>query len=230
MIVRINQFDAPRPDVEAGWAAAGRLGPLGAAWPAGVRAYEVLILDHDEQRRPLPEAFRQHQMRQLIPQAVAALREPGEAVVARLDGPLADRELLPAYRHLTDAAGAGRFAVSGAGKLDPAPAEVLAGVRLESSGPALAALCADAMVGLDRSVRLRVFGVPDDLVGPLLDTDAPDDERWAELLARTGFVLGTVRGLRALHVLTARFDAAAVKARLMRQLLAAAQAAAKPTA
>ena len=225
MIVRINQFDAPRPDVEAGWEASGRLGPLGAAWPAGVRAYEVLILDHDEQRRPLPEAFRQNQMRQLIPQAVAALREPGEAVVARLDGPLADRELLPAYRHLTDAAGAGRFAVSGAAKLDAAPGEVLAGVRLEPSGPALAALCADAMVGLDRSVRLRAFGVPDDLVTPLLQADAPDDGRWPEVLARAGFVLGTVRGLRALHVLTARFDAAAVKARLMRRLLDAARAA-----
>src|SRR5687768_1174729 len=102
MIVRINQFDAPRPDAEAGWPTAGRMGPLGAPWPAGIRAFELLILEQDEQKRPLPEAFRQQQMRQLIPQAVAALREPGEAIVVRLDGPLAERELLPAYRYLTD--------------------------------------------------------------------------------------------------------------------------------
>lgn len=223
MIVRINQFDAPRPDTDAGWPASGRTGPLGAAWPAGVRAYEVLILEEDEQKRPLAETFRQHQVRQLIPQAVAALREPGEAIVVRLDGPLAERELLPAYRHLTDAAGVGRFAMSGAEKLDVHPHDVLAGVRVEPSEPTLHALCADASLGLDRGVRLRVFGVPEDLVNPLIDIDGPDDRRWADVLARAGFVLSSVKGLLALHVMTERFDAATVKGRLMRQLLSAAQ-------
>jgi hypothetical protein len=225
MIVRINQFDAPRPDVEAGWPASGRLGPLGAAWPAGVRAYEVLILEHDEQKRPLPDAFRQQQMRQLIPQAVAALREPGEAVVVRLDGPFAERELLPAYRHLASSPGETRFAVSGVAKLGAGSSEVLGGARLQPTDRALATLCGDPALGLERAVRMRVFGVPDELVNPLIDADAPDDERWAEILRRAGFVLGTVKGLRALHVLTARFDAATVKGRLMRQLLSAAQGA-----
>lgn len=225
MIVRINQFDAPRPDAEAGWPSSGRLGPLGAAWPTGVRAFEVLILEQDEQQRPLSEAFRQQQMRQLIPQAVAALREPGEAVVVRLDGPLARRELLPAYRHLTDATGEGRFAVSAAGNVDAGAHELLAGVRLQPTDSSLAALCADAELGLERSVRMRVFGVAGEMVNPLLDIDAVQDERWSDVLARAGFVLGTVRNLLALHVLTVRFDAATVKGRLMRQLLSAAQGA-----
>jgi hypothetical protein len=35
MIVRINQFEAARPEAEAGWPADGRLGPLLAPWPQG---------------------------------------------------------------------------------------------------------------------------------------------------------------------------------------------------
>ena len=49
MIVRINQFDAPRPEAEAGWPTDGPLGPLITPWPADTRAYEILILDQDAQ-------------------------------------------------------------------------------------------------------------------------------------------------------------------------------------
>jgi hypothetical protein len=228
MIVRINQFDAPRPEAEAGWPAEGRLGPLSGRWPDGTRAFEVLILDQDEQRRALPTAFRQQQLRQLIPQAIAALAQPDEEVVVRLDGPLAERELLPAFRHLTDPAGQGRFVVADARKLDAAPAEVMTGVRIHPATPqALQALCGDAALGLERSVRLRAFSVPREAVEAVLDIDAPDDERWHEVLGRAGFVLGTVREMRALHVITARFDATAVKSRLMQRLMALAQQAAK---
>lgn len=228
MIVRINQFDAPRPEAEAGWPAKGRLGPLLARWPDGTRAFEVLILDQDEQRRALPEAFRQQQLRQLIPQAVAALQQADEEVVLRLDGPLADRELLPAYRHLTDPAGQGRFVIGGVEKFDPAPAEVLAGVRIHPpTAQALQTLCNDAALGLERAVRLRAFSVPRELIDVVLDIDGADDERWPEVLGRTGFVLSTVRQMRALHVITARFDAAAVKSRLMQRLTTLAQQAAR---
>jgi hypothetical protein len=234
MIVRINQFDAPRPESEAGWPAEGRRGPLLAPWPDGTRAFEVLILEQDETRRALPEAFRQQQLRQLIPQAVAALREPGEEVVVRLDGVLADRELLPAYRHLTAPDGTGRFAVSGADKFEPGPRETLTSVRVHPPAPdALQRLCADMAVGLERSVRMRAFSVPEPLVNVLIDIDSPDDERWADVLAKSGFVLSTVFGLRALHVLTARFDAVAVKSRLMQRLSSLAQqqqASPRPTA
>jgi len=218
MIVRINQFDAPRPEAESGWPSDGRLGPLLAPWPEGTKAYEILILEQDEQRRPLSDSFRQQQLRQLIPQAVAALRQPGEEMVVRLDGPLADRELLPAYRRLTDASGQGRFAVSAVSKLDPAPSDVIAAVRIAPSGEGLQSLCADSALGLERSVRMRVLSVPETLVNVVIDIDSPDDERWADVLNRTGFVLSTVHGMLALHVLTARFDATAVKSRLMQRL------------
>lgn len=220
MIVRINQFDAPRPEAESGWPGDGRLGPLLAPWPEGTRAFEILILDTDEQRRSLAEDFRRQQLRQLIPQAVAALREPGEAVVVRLDGPLAERELVPAYRHLTDPSGHGRFATSCARKLEPGPRETLAAVRVQPTDSALQALCGDAALGLERSVRLRALSVPEELAEVVIDIDSPDDERWADVLGRAGFVLSSVRGMLALHILTARFDATAVKARLMQRLTA----------
>ena len=49
-----------------------------------------------------------------------------QQVLVRLDGVLGERELLPAYRHLTDAEGKGRFVVSGADKFDSAPRETSA--------------------------------------------------------------------------------------------------------
>jgi hypothetical protein len=223
MIVRINQFDAPRPEAEAGWPADGRLGSLLTPWPADTRAYEILILDHDEQRRAMAEEFRQQQLRQLIPQAVAAFREPGEEIVVRLDGPLAERELLPAYRHLTDSLGEGRFAVGGADKFDVAPRDTYASVRIQPTIRSLQALCTDTALGLERSVRMRVFSVPEELVRVLLDIDSTEDERWPNILERAGFVLTTVRGMRALQVLTSRFDASAVKGRLMKRLTSLAQ-------
>jgi len=219
MIVRINQFNAPHPEAEAGWPAEGRLGPLLAAWPQGTRGFEILILEKDETNRPLSDAFRQQQFRQLVPQVVAALREPGEEAVVRLDGLFAERELLGAYAHLTDEQGLGHFAVSTAAKLNPASGEPLASVRVQPTSPeALQRLCSDPAVGLERSVRMRVFSIAAELVEPMLDTDSPDDERWPELLGKSGFVLGTVKGLLALHVLTTRFDAPTLKTRLMQRL------------
>jgi hypothetical protein len=224
MIVRINQFDAPRPESEGGWPSEGRLGPLLAPWPEGTKAYELLILEQDEQRRPLAEGFRQQQLRQLIPQSIAALREPGEEIVVRLDGTLADRELLPAFRHLTDPSGHGRYAVSEARKLEPEPRDVVTGVRIQpTTTQALQALCGDGSLGLERSVRLRAFSVPEEMVNEVIEIDSPDDARWADVLRRVGFVLSTVRGMLALHILTPRFDAGAVKSRLMHRLHSLAQ-------
>src|SRR5687768_2930548 len=110
MIVRINQFDVPRAEVEAGWASDGAMGPIAYEWPGDARAYEILILERDERNQPLDDSFRQSQIRQLIPQAVAALRDPGEEVVVRLDGPFTAAELMPALRHVTGPDGDGRFA------------------------------------------------------------------------------------------------------------------------
>jgi hypothetical protein len=75
-------------------------------------------------------------------------------------------------------------------------------------------------LGLERNVRLRLFGVPEALVNPLLDIDDLDDERWAEILPRAGVMVGTVRTLQAIHLLTGRSAPAEIRSRLTRRLAA----------
>jgi hypothetical protein len=223
MIVRINQVEASQVERESGWLAGGLAGPLlGGAWPADMRAFELLILGQDEQQRPLSEPFRQTQLRHMIPEAAAALREKSEESVVRLDGPLVDGELLAAFRRLTDAAGAGRYAFSGAHKPGVAPQTQLGSVRLSPTQKAFVGLCADSALGLERSVRLRVIAVPEPIVNEVLEVGPVDDPRWAQLLPQAGFLLGPSRGLRSIHILTRRFDAATVKARIMQRLIAGA--------
>jgi hypothetical protein len=223
VIVRINQLPVAQAEADAwpGNTAGSLRGPIGYAWPDDARAFEVLVREIDEQQQPLGEPFRQAQVRQLIPQVVAALREPGEQVVVRLDGPVSPRELLPSLCHLTDSAGNGRFMVSELAKLDPTPQEMMASVRMQPSEAGLVALCGDAELGLERSVRLRLFGVPEPLVNSLLDIHFAGDGRWAEVLDGAGFVLNAGSQLRALYVITRRLDAAQFKARLTARLLAA---------
>ena len=225
MIVRINQLDASRAEADSGWPAGGSTGPIrtaAAALPPGARVFELLILEHDEQGRPLSETFRRGQLRQMLPQAIAALREPGEEVVLRLDGPLVDGELLAAFRWLTDADGRGRFAFSAAQKLEHGPHEVHCAVRVHPSPGLLASICGDMALGLERSVRLRAACVPEDLVNAALNAAGPDDPRWDEILPRAGFLLGSTRGLRSLQITTSRFDATTLKSRVMRRLMSAA--------
>ena len=228
MIVRINQLDPSRAEADSGWPTSGPTGPLRGTPGAlpGAKVFELLILEQDEQGRPLSETFRRAQLRQMLPQAIAALREASEEVVLRLDGTLADGELLAAFRWLTDSDGRGRFAFSAAQKLDPGPQEVHCAVRVHPSPRLLASICGDMALGLERSVRLRAVCVPEDLVNAALGLATPDDARWGEVLPRAGFVLGTTRGLRSLQIVTARFDATTLKSRVMRRLMSAATGAA----
>ena len=190
----------------------------------GLAAFELLILGQDEQKRPLTETFRQTQLRHIIPEASAALRELGEEVVVRLDGPLADGELLPAFRRLTDATGYGRFAFSAAQKLQQGPQTVVGSVRLVPPYKSFVGLCADSAVGLERSVRLRAIAVPEPLTNLVMEMNAADDARWGEVLGKMGFLIGPTRGLRSLQILARRFDAATVKAKIMQRLLSGAAA------
>lgn len=222
MIVRINQLDVARAESGASWPSEGMLGPFAAPWPRGTRAFEVLVLDRDEQGRPLQDAFRQQQVRHLIPQTAVALREPGEEIVIRLDGPLAAGELLAAMNHLTDEAGNGRFALAEAAKFDPAPGEVLSSVRLHLPPHRLASLCADLNIGLESLVRLRAMAIPADAVDAFLKLPEPQSGGWDEILSQAGFVLSTVRGLGSLLVTARRFDTAVVRSRLIQRLAAAA--------
>jgi hypothetical protein len=219
MIVRINQFDPPRAEPSAGWPATGLSGPLKYAWPGETHAFELLILDRDEQQHALTDSFRQKQLRQLIPDVVEALREPGEEIVARLDGPLAENEIVGAFEHIVEPDGAGRYAFSPAERLEEsAPAPVVS-VRVHLTNARLMMLCNDATIGLERLVRLRILTIPAGLVSAFLDTNDPDDERWADLVRESSIFLSTVRGLQAIHLLTRRFDPIEARTRLMQRLV-----------
>ncbi len=225
MIVRINEIDAATAEAAGDWGLDPRRGPISYDWPAGTRAFEVVVLDRDEHGRPVADAFRHNQLRHLIAETIAALREPGEETVLRLDGALAEGELLYAVEHVADTRWYGRFLLSETGRLEAEPREVIASLRVHCPLASVAVLCADPHLGLHRSVRLRAFGVPDRLIVPLMSLGVADDDRWDDVMPYAGFQVGTVRGLRGLHVLTPRLDAATFRARLTRRLLAAAAAA-----
>jgi hypothetical protein len=219
MIVRINQFDPPRAEPSAGWPATGLSGPIKFTWPGETHAFELLILDRDEQQHALTESFRQKQLRQLIPDVIEALRESGEEIVARLDGPLAENEIVGAFEHIIEPEGAGRYAFSAAERLEEASPAPIVSVRLHLTNARLAMLCNDMNVGLERLVRLRLLSIPSKLVSAFLDTNEPDDERWADLVPESSIYLSTVRGLQAIHLLTRRFDPIETRTRLMQRLV-----------
>jgi hypothetical protein len=218
MIVRINQFDPANAEPYTGWEADAVRGPIEYEWPTDTNAFELLILETDEHGHKLAPAFRQGQLRQLMPDVIAALRDPAEEIVVRLDGPIAPHELLGALPHLTDVRGHGRFAMSAVQKFDAAGPQAMGSVRLYVPMPRLPGLCSDLELGLHRNVRMRAFSVREPLVNPLLDIDDLADERWREILPQVGFVLGTVRTLQAIHILTRRYTPQDTRTKLMNRL------------
>lgn len=223
MIVRINQFDVHHAEHQSGWDSDGPGGPIACAWPDDAFAYEILILESDEQKQPLARGFRQMQLRQLIPDVLEGFREDGEEIVARLDGPAVDGELADAFKYLAEQDGYGRFAFPGVQKLEAEADPPVLSVRFHAQPRRLAAMCADLNVGLDRSVRLRALALPPEMVNSFLDVERPDDERWERILSRAGVMMSTTRGLNALQLITRRFDPAAARQRLTRRLQASAQ-------
>jgi hypothetical protein len=220
MIVRINQFDPANAEPYSGWEPDEVRGPIRYEWPTDAHAFELLILENDERQQPLAMSFRQAQLRQLLPDVVAALLEPEEQIVARIDGPLSAEELLAAFSYLTEADGTGRFGIAPVQKLDPISSSVHGSVRIHFNMPRLKALCADTQLGLERGVRMRLVAMSEALVNPLLDIDHLDDERWGEILPQAGFVIGNVKTLQAIHVLTTRATPAQIRSRLTRYLAA----------
>lgn len=219
MIVRINQFDVAQADERAGWGGNGLHGPLDYRWPTSTHAFEVMILDCDEKSRPLPLPFRQAQLRRMIPELILALANPGEHIVLRFDGILAAGELLGVFGQLTDVQGQGRFAISESQKLQTGTEEVVGSIRLAPTIPHLPRVCADDHIGLERGVRLRAFAVPHELVNPLLDMTYADDERWIDILPRTGFMLSASRGLSAIQIVSRDITPDQARGRMRRRLL-----------
>jgi hypothetical protein len=224
MILRINQFDPAGAEALTGWETHDLAGGIDHTWSAGTHAYELLILEQDEQNRPLDPAFRQGQIRRLIPELILALCEPRRRLVLRLDGPLLEGELIGAMHHLSDVHGMGRFALSEAQKLDEDPRPPVGSVRIAPSPHRLARILGDERIGLERRTRLRAFCLGEELVNPLLDASATDDERWGELLENCDFLLSTVRGLQSVQILSARFSPNEARQRLTQRLLGAAAA------
>jgi hypothetical protein len=220
MIVRINQIDVPTAELSAGWDMGNPRGAVEAAWPAGTFAYEVMVLDRDERDQPLPISFRQGQTRQLIPPVLAALADADDRVVLRFDGLLAEGELLAAVPIAADHGRVERFAFSATEKLDEPTRAAMTSIRLLPRPQHLTEICTDIQLGLERSVRLRAFAVPEELVNPLLDTADVDDERWRDILPRCAFALSTANGLLSLLIWTPRFNAAETKQRIMDKLSA----------
>jgi hypothetical protein len=216
MIVRINQIESARADETAGWGAGELRGSIAYDWPVNAFIYQMHILDRDEHGRQLEPAYVQAQWRRLIPHVISALNGGEERPVVRFDGPLAEGELLAAFGYLNDCE---RFAVSPVQRFRGDMETVMASVRMMPTNGHLTQLCTDPLLGLERSVRLRVIAVPEKMVNPLLDTADVDDERWREILPTAAFMLSTTVGLKSLLIWTSRFDPAAAKSRIMQKLL-----------
>ena len=218
MIVRINQIEVAQAEQASGWPVHGLTGPIRFRWPVDTNAFEILVLSRDEQTQPLQFQFRQQQVRQLIPIVLSAVRERGEEVVIRLDGAMRTGELVGGFAHLTESHGYGRYSIAHVDKLNFDPDETAGSVRFQLLPHRIGPLCMDATIGLERSVRMRLIGVPEELVNPLLDTHDLDDERWKEILPQAGFMLSTSTRLRSIEVITPRLDASQIKERLLGQL------------
>jgi hypothetical protein len=219
VIVRINEFDPANAEPYSGWGDEGLRGPINYEWPNDTHAFEVLILESDERQRQLAPAFRQNQLRKLLPEILMSLAEPDEQIVVRMDGPFASGELAPVQMHLMDADKNGRFSCSAMEKLNAAPGEPITSIRIHLTQQRLVALCMDSEVGLERNTRLRAFLVPDYLVNPLLDVSDLEDERWGEILPKCGALLGSMRGMNSIYILTRRFDSTQARQRIVQRLL-----------
>ena len=219
MIVRINQFEPLRAQEHSCWPEFPPVGEIHYEWPIDTHGFEILIRESDEQNQRLAETFRQQQLRQLLPEIVATFRQPGEAIVLRLDGVMLRNELIPVMWHITDDHGHGRYAVAGVEKLDASPQPLYGSVRIHAPPERLVSICSDSSIGLERTVRLRVICAPVALVNPLLDMHDLDDERWGEILPQVGFVLSTTRQMHSLQLLTRCFDPVETRTRLMERLL-----------
>ena len=219
MVVRINKLELSEPAIASGWPQNEYTGSPRSPWPPQTHLFEVMILERDEARRKLADTFRQQQLRKLIPAAVEAVREMSDHIVVRLDGQMARGELLPAIARLAAGDELYRYATSPVRRLEPQAGRVNGSVRALMTVRQLTALCAEKTLGLERTVRLRIFAVPEDLVGPLLDIDSVEDERWAEILPQTGFLISTTPGLNSLQIFTPRLDASSIKSRLTQRLM-----------
>jgi hypothetical protein len=219
MIVRINQIDVHQAETLSGWPEIGLTSGLEGAWPEDTYAFELLILETDESGKTLPGEFRCRQLRTLLPDVLEALRQDDELLVIRLDGALREGEMLDMLAHVRRLLPTSAVAVSPIHKLAPDLPPPQVSVRMSVEPSEIAALCEDEKLGLDRGVRLRAMLVPETLVPDVLEIDSPGDPRWAHALPLLGAVVSTTQPLRAVQIITPRFDPAQTRVLLTRHLV-----------
>jgi hypothetical protein len=219
MIVRINQLSPAAAEQAAGWDVDSVCGPIERGWPSATYAYQVLVLDRDEQQQPLSDGPRREQIRQMLPQVIDALSDRSDQVIVRIDGPLCSDGVVPAFMFAGNRECCRRFSYSAAEWLADRDEPPVTSIRLLPRPECLAEICIDPRISLHEKVRLRAFGLAgDELVDPMLDTADLEDERWRELLSEVSFMVSTSRDMLSLLICTPRFDADQTRLRITRRL------------
>src|SRR5438045_1706803 len=108
MIVRIQQLQLDDAERSSGWPDQGLAGPIAHPWAAGANVFEIVVGENDEHGHAVSQRLRRDHLRSLIPSVIESLRQPGLAVVTRLDGSLADGGIMAALAHLPDSQSRGR--------------------------------------------------------------------------------------------------------------------------
>lgn len=209
MIVRLHQIDPADAEALTFWNTTDLRGPIPYHWPIECHGYQVTALDIDEKHQPVPDPVRRRRLRQLLPTMLNGLAAPGYQTVLRFDGPLIDGEMLAVFRYLADNTHVERYCISPVQQFNGRAA--VASVRVLPTDRTMASLCNDVQIGIEKSVRLRAFCVPELLVNPLLDTSDLDDERWRDLLGEARYVISTARGLLSAVIWTPSFEPHALK-------------------
>ena len=221
MIVRIDPVDIAAAEAASGWPDAART----IAWPSGTRAFEMAIRAGDDAPEPMTDAFRQQQFRQMLPQVAIALAPDAHEPMLRLAGPVTDLNLLPAWRHLLSGSLQNRFSFSAsrrpADSADPGE-PIVASLCLAPGWPTLSIVCGDEHIGLEHAVRTELFVAPPEQIAPLLAAGGSEDGIPELLLAECSVIVMPSRQLRSLHLFTRLPETAAVRQKIMRQLIAVA--------
>ena len=214
MIVRINQLDPLTAEHASGWEAGTLRGAVDRTWSEDTLAYQVLILDYDEQNEPLSSSDRREQVRQILPKVIDAICGPQDQVVVRFDGPFTAAGVAPAFAFAADLDRCTRFSYSACDQLADRAESPVTSIRLFPRVHHRSSLCLEPRMSLYPAVRLRAFGIADELVDPLLDTTDLDDERWRELLPGLSFMVSTSSDLLSLFIWTSQFNADQIRRRI----------------
>jgi hypothetical protein len=167
-ILRINQLDAKSARQTACPDA------IGAQWPADIAAFELRILPGEDDSESVT-------LDELTIDTATALRIEGQVPVLRLDG--AFEHLAPAFPLVRECA----LGISPVRQFDVNDPPASASLRVGNCISVIRGIFDVLEGGIGPNVKMRLLSLPSELVGPFLDMDDTDDERWPEILAGAGF-------------------------------------------